>query len=88
MKQKKSIGFIVVLAIAVLAAVNVYINNCKSNLSDLALANVEALAIEIPVMPQYPTITCIAYCNWVTSYNCALYQNGSYIMTCVDFRGW
>jgi hypothetical protein len=44
MNRKKIYGFLAVLAIAALATVNVHMNGNKSDLSDIGLANVEALA--------------------------------------------
>jgi hypothetical protein len=49
-KSKKTVlGFIAVSAIAALAAVNVSINKQGDKLSDVSLANVEALALEIQI---------------------------------------
>jgi len=42
--KKKIFGGIVILAIAAMAAFNVNMNTQNENLSDLSLANVEALA--------------------------------------------
>ncbi|MDH6342165.1 hypothetical protein M2480_002141 [Parabacteroides sp. PFB2-12] len=42
--KKKIIGFVMVVAIAITAGWNVYQNEKEIGLSDLALANVEALA--------------------------------------------
>ena len=45
MKNKKIIGFLAVIVIAVMAAGNLNVNNSRTaKLSDLSLANVEALA--------------------------------------------
>ena len=46
MNKKKIFGSIVVLAIAVIAAFNVNVNTKEEGLSDISLANVEALAKE------------------------------------------
>jgi hypothetical protein len=46
-KSKKTVlGFIAVSAIAALSAINVSINSKETGLSDISLANVEALAVE------------------------------------------
>jgi hypothetical protein len=45
MNRKKIFGFIAVLAIAALAAMYIHVNDSRTgNLSDISLANVEALA--------------------------------------------
>ena len=58
MNKKKIIGFLAVIVIAVMAAVNLNVNNSQTeNLSDLSLANVEALAGE--------NMFCLGnYCNY------------------------
>ncbi|GHT71950.1 hypothetical protein AGMMS50239_41270 [Bacteroidia bacterium] len=46
--KKKIFGGIAVLAIAAVAAWNVNLSSQSSDMSDVSLANVEALAAEIP----------------------------------------
>ncbi len=47
--NKKSIsGLLAVVMIAAVAALNVSLNSQKETLSDLAMENVEALAVELP----------------------------------------
>ena len=41
---QKILGFLAVLLIAVVAAINIYTSSNKNGLSDISLANVEALA--------------------------------------------
>ena len=49
-KKKKIIGFLAVIVIAAMAAVSLNVNSSSQtvNLSDISLANVEALAYEAP----------------------------------------
>jgi hypothetical protein len=47
--KKKIFGGIAVLAIAAVAVVNVNLNSQNNDLSDISLANVEALAVESDV---------------------------------------
>jgi hypothetical protein len=89
MNKKKIFGSLAVLVIAAMAAINVRVNswdNDLSGLSDMSLSNIEALAWE------YPTITCIATCQWDPSYNCAVYVLDNYGIyhyegTCVGYKG-
>ena len=48
MNKKKFFGIVTVLAIAVITAFNVNINSQEKGLSDVYLANIEALAYELP----------------------------------------
>jgi hypothetical protein len=74
----KIIYSIAVLAVAVLAAINVSVNARGNGSSDIALANVEALAYELGEV----TITCGQYYGqcW-KNYN---YFSGEYTIPC----GW
>lgn len=53
-RHEKKIGIIAVIAIAAVAAYNVYLSQNDVKLSDLVLANVEALAVnnEYPSSPN------------------------------------
>ena len=49
MYKKKLIGFLAILTIAAIAAFNVNVNSKETGLSDISLANAEALAGEHPL---------------------------------------
>jgi hypothetical protein len=84
--KRNVISIFVVAAIAIVAGWNVMQSQSEKVLSDVALANVEALAWE------YPTITCISICQWDPNYNCAVYVQDSYGVyhyeeTCSEYKG-
>ena len=73
---KKIGGFIAVLAIATVAAWNVNVNSPTKGMSDLRLANVEALAeAEIYGDAWY----CI-YCNFEQEHDCYVYEDEGYFV--------
>jgi hypothetical protein len=74
--KKIILGGIAAVVIAVLAAVNVKLNSQSENLlSDLALANVEALASGETSGGGGAYLTC--YCSLMSDQNCAVNNNGS-----------
>ena len=75
--NKKLIGSIAVIAIAALTAFNVNVNSKESGLSEVSLANVEALASEISVY------SCYAYCHQYLWHYCII-RNGSDVVVCND----
>jgi hypothetical protein len=83
--NKRILYGISVLVIAVLATVNVHLALNKNDLSDILLANVEALAYELPEV----TITCSSgsygQCFWST-YN--LCMNGEYTCYRCTYTGF
>ncbi|MDR0698555.1 MAG: NVEALA domain-containing protein [Tannerella sp.] len=88
MKNKIIYSF-AVLVIATLTVWNIHLNSSssKSELSDLNLSNVEALA-----QGEYPTLTCLSYCLWDPYYNCHVYLYNNFGMlidyfTCTGYSG-
>ncbi len=76
--KKKILGGIAVLAIAAIAAFNVNMNTQSSNLSDISLANVEALA-QYEIGSGYLSLTLDCY-NWqgvVIGSHTSCYSGGS-----------
>lgn len=70
--KKKLIGIIAIVAVAVVAGYNIYASQSNVKLSDLALANIDALAssgegslgdCEIYCMPSYFDLCIIRYTN-------------------------
>jgi hypothetical protein len=71
-----------VVAITVVAAWNVSQNKNEMALTDVALANVEALADELS------GYECWDYgCKLDWEYNCSVYYFGSYVGLCPSHRG-
>jgi hypothetical protein len=72
MKKKVLFGF-AVLVIAVLAAWTGNVSSNERGLSDISLANVEALANS-----EYIPISCHYYCPYLTPWwDCTAYETGS-----------
>jgi len=82
--KKKLLGCLAVLAIAAVAAWNVNFNSQKNLMSDIALANVEALASEIIGNPTY----CMLYCPVDPYWYCNVYEGGAPKATCPISRGF
>lgn len=85
--KKKIAGMItaiVIAAVAVIAGYNVYSTQNDNKLTDLALANVEALA---QTEPGY-WYECSWYgCLFDYRYDCHVYRGYLLIMTCENSRG-
>lgn len=81
--MKKNCKALGVLALAVVAAYNVYASHVKSEYSDVVLANVEALA-EGEVYPS----DCSFYCQPDDRYTCIIKYSGDNVQhtTCLDHR--
>lgn len=83
--KKKVVGTIVAIVIAIITGYNVYSSLNDSKLTDLTLANVEALANNTE--PEY-SYECSMYgCQYDFQYDCHVYQGYLLIMTCVNSRG-
>ncbi|MDR1115419.1 MAG: NVEALA domain-containing protein [Tannerella sp.] len=87
MSKKSFLVVAIVVAVALFSGLN--INQSKKNevaLSDVALANVEALASENDSL--YEALNCYLYgCQPDFNYNCHVYFLGSYLHTCSFHRG-
>ena len=79
---KKLFYGVAVLIIAAVAAFNVNLNSNGDGLSDISLANVEALADF-----ELNGGTCLNYCFVDFNYDCHVYIYGIYCGSCVYFRG-
>ncbi|MFR0677014.1 NVEALA domain-containing protein [Dysgonomonas mossii] len=77
--KKKIIGSITVMAIAAVAAFNINLSNPDKGLSNISLANVEALA------SSEGGSLCSQYCTSSNSYHCHG-QNSSMEFTCYYMR--
>jgi hypothetical protein len=90
MNRKKIFGFLAIIAIAAGAVWNVNLASNKNDLSEVNLANIEALAIELPEV----TITCDATCDCLNGQNGQCYDqlipSGWGIRTGIEceFSGW
>jgi hypothetical protein len=86
MSKKCFLGVAIVAAVALFSDLN--INQSKKNevaMSDMALANVEALASENDGL--YEALNCYLYgCQPDFNYNCHVYFLGGYLHTC-SFHG-
>lgn len=81
MKKKISGGITALIIITTVAMFNVNINTQKSNLSDISLENVEALA------SGENSASCYFYCTVSLIYDCTVYFNSLNSMYCSSFRG-
>jgi len=81
--KKKIFGGIAILAIAAMAAFNVTMNTQNENLSDLSLANVEALA---QTSGETVYVTCSSSCRG--GGQCWIYFNDPFTKTTCNFNGY
>jgi hypothetical protein len=81
-KMKKYIlSGIAVLAVATVVALNVSLNSQSEELSDLSLANVEALANG----ESFEEVLCSAWCQIYLGYECNV-MTPSWWLRCVDYN--
>ena len=85
-KLKKILGLIAVLLIAVVAAWNVSFGSQTKGMTDVMLANVEALADY-----EGDFLDCVYYCVYDFNYICSVYKDlygiGIYTLTAVcDYK--
>ena len=78
--KKKLMGIVTIIAIAAVAGYNVYASRSNVKLSDLALANVEALADS----SEGSQSDCNTYC--MVSYTCIIRYTNNTFTTCYDSR--
>jgi hypothetical protein len=80
--KKIYVKYAFVAAFAFIAGYGVYISQQKESMSDLAMANVEALANEVSIYPD-----CQAYCYECPGWDCIV-SWGSDIegVTCLGYR--
>lgn len=84
--KKKIMGIIAILAVVAVAGYNVLTSHKDVNLSDLLLANVEALADS---EDGNLTVTCYCKTNWFTPNICSANSDGTYCggSPCSDHDG-
>ena len=80
--RKKILGVTFVVAMMAVAGYNVYVNQTKNSIYELALANVEALAV-----PEGSGGDCEVYCTSDDNYTCIIIYKGDAVgTTCPDMR--
>jgi len=86
---KKILGFLAILVIAVVVAINIHANSNNYGLSDISLDNVEVLAKGEDVLSccEY---TCWIDSNSVTTGTLLTYDSCWNVLDkmCIDFAGW
>ncbi|MGL4780917.1 MAG: NVEALA domain-containing protein [Bacteroidales bacterium] len=81
MKTKKVLFAAAFAAVTLLSGYNYVQNNNKVKLSDLALANVEALA-----SGEFDPTSCIGPCFFDPNWNCEGYNSNGLVKVCFYFR--
>ncbi len=80
--KKKIMGLIAIVAIVAVAGYNIYVSQSNVKLSDLALANVEALASSC----EESQSDCETYCMVSYFDTCIIRYTNDTFVTCYDSR--